>query len=82
VTAITARSALDVSILRLGMDNLTLTHLCPSCGRLMGLTRTIAASPGYRELHTYGCIECGVWVTEGSAPRDRLKETFIDRKLP
>ena len=34
-------------------------------------------SPGYRELRTYGCIECGVWVTEGRAPRD---ERFILRK--
>ena len=47
----------------------------------MGLTRTIAASPGYGELHTYGCRECGVWVTEGSSPRDQLKDTFFMRKL-
>jgi hypothetical protein len=46
-------------------------HLCPACGRLMDLTRTIAASPGYRELRTYGCRDCGVWVTEGSPPGER-----------
>jgi hypothetical protein len=55
-------------------------HLCPACGRLMGLTRTIAASPGYSELRTYGCRECGVWVTEGSPPRDRPEHTFGIRK--
>jgi hypothetical protein len=42
----------------------------------MGLTRTIAASPGYGELRTYGCRECGVWVTEGSTLRDQRKRTF------
>ena len=63
-------------------DNLISTHLCPSCGRLMGLTRTIAAGQGYSELRTYGCRECGVWVTEGSAPRDHLKDAFIGRKRP
>ena len=25
----------------------------------MGLMRTIPASPGYSELHTFGCRECG-----------------------
>jgi hypothetical protein len=48
----------------------------------MGLTRTIAASPGYGELHTYGCRECGVWVTEGSTPRDQPEGTFIVRRGP
>jgi hypothetical protein len=56
--------------------------LCPSCGRLMGLTRTIDASPGYSELRTYGCREYGVWVTEGSTPRDQVKDTFIERERP
>jgi hypothetical protein len=60
----------------MGGDSLMEKHLCPACGGLMGLTRTIAASPGYRELRTYGCRECGVWVTEGGAPRDRLKRTL------
>ena len=68
VTAITARSALEVTISMMRGDSLNSNHLCPSCGRPMDLTRTIAASPGYGELHTYGCRECGVWVTEGSAP--------------
>ena len=51
-------------------------NLCPACGRLMVLTRIIAASPGCSELRTYGCRECGVWVTEESTPRDLLENTF------
>jgi hypothetical protein len=82
VIAITAQSVLDVTIFTMGGDNLISTHLCRSCGRLMGLARTIAASPGYSDLRTYGCRECGVWVTEGSAPGDQLKDTFIERKRP
>jgi hypothetical protein len=58
--------------LTMGGYSLIEKHLCPACGRLMGLTRTIAASPGYSELHTYGCRECGVWVTEGNTRRDQL----------
>jgi hypothetical protein len=65
---------------RMDGDNLISTHLCPSCGRLMGLTRTIAASPGYRELRTYGCRECGVWVTEGNTSRDQRQDTFVALK--
>ena len=79
VTAITARSALKVSISRMGGDNLIPKHLCPGCGRPMGLTRTMPASPGYRELRTYGCVECGVWVTEGRAPSDERDDSFIPR---
>jgi hypothetical protein len=36
----------------------------------MGLTRSIAARAGYYELRTYGCRECGVWITEGSSLED------------
>src|SRR5262249_13979451 len=75
VTAITARLAVAVTIS--SMDGDSVKHLCPSCGRRMGLTRTIAAGEGYTEMHTYGCRECGVWVTEGSTPRDQLKDTFL-----
>jgi hypothetical protein len=60
----------------MGVDSLIQKHSCPACGRLMGLTRTIAASPGYRELRTYGCRECGVWVTEGSTLRDQREGAF------
>jgi hypothetical protein len=55
-------------------------HLCPSCGRPMGLTRTVPAAPGYSELRTYGCRECGVWLTEGSTSRDQRHDTFVSLK--
>ncbi len=61
----------------MGGDSLTPKHSCPSCGRPMGLTRTVPASPGYSELCTYGCRECGVWVTEGRTTRDRFEDRFI-----
>src|SRR5262249_60080529 len=82
VTAITARSALEVTICSMGWDHLSPKPLCPACGRPMGLTRTIAASPGYGELHTYGCRECGGWGTEGSSPSDQLRDTPFVRKSP
>ena len=77
VTVITARSALEVTISSMGGDGLSPKHLCPGCGRLMGLSRIVPASPGWSELRTYGCKECGVWVTEGSTPRDQRPDTFV-----
>jgi hypothetical protein len=74
VTVITARSALEVTICSMGGDGLSPKHLCPGCGRLMGLSRIVPASPGSSELRTYGCKECGVWVTEGSTPRVAPRE--------
>ncbi len=38
--------------------------LCPNCGRSMHLTRITPATIGVPGLRTYGCGECGVWVTE------------------
>ena len=61
----------------MGGDSLSLKPLCPACGRPMGLTRTVPVSPGYSELRTYGCKECGVWVTEGSSVRDQRRDTFV-----
>jgi hypothetical protein len=40
--------------------------MCLSCGKPMGLSRTIPASAGFRELQTFGCKDCGVWVTEAT----------------
>jgi len=49
----------------------------------MGLSRTIPASAGFRELQTFGCKDCGVWVTEGKDPwtgkRENLKRAPITR---
>ena len=42
---------------------------CPSCGRMLCLTRTIPGTNGLSELRTYGCRECGVWVTEAADDR-------------
>ena len=64
----------------MGRDSLSPKHFCPGCGRPMGVTRTVPASPGYSELRTYGCRECGVWVTEGRAPEDEREDSFILRK--
>jgi hypothetical protein len=61
-------------------DRVLRKNLCPACGRLMDLTRTIAASPGYSELCTYGCRECGVWVTEESAPKDLFDHALAIRR--
>ena len=43
----------------------------------MSLSRRIAATSDYSELHTYGCRACGVWVTEGSTLRDQRQDTFV-----
>ena len=62
------------------MDGEILKYLCPSCGKPMGLTRTVPATPGYSELRTFGCGECGVWVTEGNNSRDQGQGAFVTLK--
>ncbi len=61
-----------------------LEPMCPSCGKPMGLSRTIPASAGFRELRTFGCRSCGVWVTEGEDPwatkRENLKKAPFNRR--
>jgi len=37
---------------------------CPSCGRPLRFTRTTPQYGGYTDLRTYGCQQCGVWLTE------------------
>jgi predicted RNA-binding Zn-ribbon protein involved in translation (DUF1610 family) len=44
----------------------TVRPACPNCGRSMHLTRTTSRTGGLPELRTYGCGECGVWVTEAA----------------
>ena len=39
---------------------------CPSCGRMLCLTRTTPRTNGLTELRTYNCWACGVWVTEAA----------------
>ena len=48
----------------------------------MGLSRTIPAGPGFRELQTFGCRDCGVWVTQEdpwAGKRENLKRAPITR---
>jgi hypothetical protein len=67
--------------LRMGGERTAVAPTCPSCGKPMGLSRTINASAGFRELRTFGCRDCGVWVTEGKNPwvgkRENLKRAPI-----
>ena len=64
VTAITARK----SLFHCGWDSPSLTHLCPSYGGRMSLSRRIAATSGYSELHTYGCRACGGYGSRKEVP--------------
>jgi hypothetical protein len=50
-------------------DHTLLQPACPSCGRMLCFTRTIPGTNGLAELRTYGCRECGVWVTEAADDR-------------
>jgi hypothetical protein len=64
VSAITVRSRISFYYAGMGREQTALAPMCPSCGKPMGLSRTIPASAGFRELQTFGCRDCGVWVTE------------------
>jgi len=56
-------------------DNNTLQPVCPICSRALRLTRTTPATADAAALSTYGCVGCGVWLTEAeeamSAPKQR-----------
>jgi len=45
---------------------ITVRPACPNCGRPMHLARTTPGTAGLPELCTYGCGECGVWVTQAA----------------
>jgi hypothetical protein len=56
-------------------DNNTLQPVCPICSRALRLTRTMPATAGASAQHTYGCVGCGVWLTEaeeGETPAPKL----------
>ena len=38
---------------------------CPSCGKALRLTR-VMPRPDALDLRTYGCEQCGVWLTEAA----------------
>lgn len=39
---------------------------CPNCGRSTHLARTTPGTGGQPNVRTYGCGECGVWLTEAA----------------
>jgi hypothetical protein len=45
-------------------DNNALQPVCPICSRVLRLSRSTAATEKESALHTYGCVGCGVWLTE------------------
>jgi hypothetical protein len=44
--------------------------ICLSCGKAMGLARTIPAIGAVPELRTYDCSACGIVFTEGAGPAE------------
>jgi predicted RNA-binding Zn-ribbon protein involved in translation (DUF1610 family) len=38
---------------------------CPSCGKALQLT-LVTRTPGGPDLETYGCRQCGFWLTEAA----------------
>ena len=39
---------------------------CPSCGKTLRVTRITPRSGERTDLRTYGCQQCGVWLTEAA----------------
>jgi hypothetical protein len=39
---------------------------CPSCGRDLHFVRSVPRTDGLRELQTYSCRDCSLWVTESA----------------
>lgn len=50
-----------------GREAVTTPPLCPNCGRPMHISRTITGKGEQPALRTYGCGECGVWITEAAS---------------
>jgi hypothetical protein len=45
---------------------------CPSCGKPLRITRSMPWPSERTDLRTYGCQQCGVWLTEAvDEPIDR-----------
>lgn len=47
-------------------DGITGRPACPNCGRSMHLSRVSPGSGGFCDVRTFGCGECGVWMTEAA----------------
>jgi hypothetical protein len=63
-------------------EQTALAPTCLNCGRLMGLSRIIPAGAGFRELQTFGCKDCAIWLTEdpSASKRDNFKRVRISRR--
>jgi predicted RNA-binding Zn-ribbon protein involved in translation (DUF1610 family) len=49
---------------------------CPSCGKLMRLTRAELMAGNRPELRTYDCRQCGVAVSEAEAFPQKVRWAF------
>jgi hypothetical protein len=54
-------------------------HPCSNCGRPMQLTRNGAHTGGITAVVSYGCAECGIWMTESA---DTQSREIIERLTP
>ena len=54
-------------------------HPCSNCGRPMQLTRNGAHTGGVSAFVSYGCAECGIWMTESA---DSQSREIIERLTP
>ena len=46
-------------------------HPCSNCGRPMQLSRSAADSGGICAVVSFGCAECGIWMTESTNTHSR-----------
>ncbi len=51
---------------RAGSDHVVPQPACPSCGKILRLTRTTSGLDGQADPRTYGCQVCGFWVMEAA----------------
>jgi predicted RNA-binding Zn-ribbon protein involved in translation (DUF1610 family) len=62
-------------------DRAMLQPACPSCGETLRLTRVTSRPDGRADLATYGCRQCGVWVTEAAdeliGHHGRIADSFV-----
>ena len=52
---------------------------CPSCGKPLRVTRIMPRSGERTDLRTYGCQQCGVWLTEAADVSVSAEISFSNR---